>query len=100
MLQIESLDAQAKVMLGIWPPPGVQAFFRDRLPDSRPFFLSVITVGELPRGVDLIRHRRDEMQATRLEAGLPPLLDGYRAHIGAVDAARAQRVRAGSHGKS
>ena len=32
-----------------------------------PVFLSVITIGELRRGIELLRHRGDSRQAERLE---------------------------------
>jgi len=38
---------------------GVRAFFRQAEADASPLYLSVVTVGELRRGVDLIRHRGD-----------------------------------------
>jgi predicted nucleic acid-binding protein len=44
-------------------------FLIDTAGHDTPLFLSVITIGELRRGVDLIRHRGDQHQA---EAS-PPL---------------------------
>ena len=38
---------------------GVRRFFRQAIADASPVFLSVITVGELRRGVESIRHRGD-----------------------------------------
>jgi predicted nucleic acid-binding protein len=42
---------------------GVRAFFQSARNDGRNLFLSAITVGELRRGVELIRHRGDTDQA-------------------------------------
>ncbi|WP_177420852.1 type II toxin-antitoxin system VapC family toxin [endosymbiont of Lamellibrachia barhami] len=44
-------------------------------------FISVVTVGELRRGVELIRHRSDTLQATQLENWLDLLLTDYQDHI-------------------
>ncbi len=43
--------------------------------------LSVVTVGELRRGVELIRHRGDARQANQLEKWLEGLLTEYQDHI-------------------
>jgi predicted nucleic acid-binding protein len=39
--------------------PGVQRFFRQAQEDERELYLSVITVGELRRGVEQVRQRGD-----------------------------------------
>jgi toxin FitB len=55
--------------------PGVTRFF-DRVAGSRePVYLSVISLGELRRGVEFIRHRGDKDQAKRLETWLTVVLD-------------------------
>jgi len=36
--------------------PGVQRFFRQAVGEDTPFYISVITVGELRRGVEMIRN--------------------------------------------
>ena len=51
---------------------GVRAFFRQAEADASPLYLSVVTVAELRRGVDLIRHRGDHQQASALEAWMAP----------------------------
>lgn len=56
---------------------GVQRFFARAVARLEPLYLSAITVGELRRGVELIRHRGDERQAGRLERWLESLLDAY-----------------------
>jgi predicted nucleic acid-binding protein len=47
--------------------PGVRAFFSAASEQEQPLFLASITVGELRRGVDLIRRRGDGAQADALE---------------------------------
>ena len=48
---------------------GVRAFFKQTIEDETPMFISVVTVGELRRGVELIRYRGDVRQANHLENG-------------------------------
>lgn len=60
---------------------GVRAFFNQAIADETPMFISVVTVGELRRGVDLIRHRGDTRQANQLERWLETLLVEYRDSI-------------------
>jgi predicted nucleic acid-binding protein len=69
---------------------GVQAFFRQVIVERIPIFISVITVGELRRGVELIRHRGDRRQAERLERWLEALLTEYQDRILAIDVDIAQ----------
>ena len=69
---------------------GVQEFFLRAIQDSTPVFLSVITVGELRRGVELIRHRGDSRQAERLEQWLNALLREYQDCILDLDQDMAQ----------
>ena len=64
---------------------GVRAFFRRVTTERIPVFISVITVGELRRGVELIRHRSDRRQAERLEMWLDALLFDYRDSILDID---------------
>jgi predicted nucleic acid-binding protein len=65
--------------------PGVRQFFQRVAADQTPVFLSVITAGELRRGVELIRHRGDVPQANRLERWLVNLLQHYGDHILNID---------------
>jgi predicted nucleic acid-binding protein len=56
--------------------------FVDRVSrEGSPVFISVITLGELRRGVELIRHRGDRRQAERLETWLETLLIEYQDSI-------------------
>jgi toxin FitB len=49
-------------------------FFHRVSKERSPVFISVITVGELRRGIELIRHRGDRRQAERIETWLEALL--------------------------
>jgi predicted nucleic acid-binding protein len=64
---------------------GVRAFFHRISREAIPVFISVITVGELRRGVELIRHRGDRRQAERLETWLETLLIEYQDSILDID---------------
>ncbi|MES9830132.1 MAG: type II toxin-antitoxin system VapC family toxin [Candidatus Thiodiazotropha sp.] len=60
---------------------GVRAFFKQAIADETPMFISVVTVGELRRGIELIRHRGDTRQANQLEKWLEALLVEYKDSI-------------------
>ncbi|MEC5409962.1 type II toxin-antitoxin system VapC family toxin [Paraburkholderia sp. MPAMCS5] len=64
---------------------GVMAFFRRAIQDDVDLYLSVVTIGELRRGVEIIRHRGDKAQATRLENWLVDVLREFGQKILAVD---------------
>ncbi|KVO08024.1 type II toxin-antitoxin system VapC family toxin [Burkholderia ubonensis] len=64
---------------------GVRAFFRQAESDASALYLSVVTVSELRRGVEMIRHRGDARQASTLEAWLETLLSDYAPNILPVD---------------
>jgi predicted nucleic acid-binding protein len=66
--------------------PGVQAFFRSIAANEQLAYLSVITIGELQRGVELIRRRGDAAQAELLRKWLHALLGAYESRILAFDA--------------
>ena len=70
--------------------PNVVAFFSEAAQKQTPMFLSVITVGELRRGVDLIRYRGDRVQAVLLEDWLNKLLLEFGDFILPFDKAAAQ----------
>lgn len=70
--------------------PGVAAFFRDMASNREALFLSAVTVGELRRGVEIIRHRGDRPQAQLLEAWLDALLRDYQDRVLTFDADAAQ----------
>ena len=70
--------------------PGVTGFLHHSAAQGRQLYLSAISVGELRRGVELIRHRGDLPQAALLGTWLDDVLDGYGNHILAFDADAAQ----------
>jgi len=60
---------------------GVSRFLQQVAEDESRMFLSVITIGELRRGVELIRHRGDNRQANQLNNWLQKILDQYEDNI-------------------
>ena len=64
---------------------GVREFFTHAVEDETRMFISVVTAGELRRGVEMIRHRGDLRQANRLEKWLEALLFEYKDHILDID---------------
>ncbi|MCO6435097.1 type II toxin-antitoxin system VapC family toxin [Nitrosomonas nitrosa] len=60
---------------------GLRRFVRQLADQEAQTYISVVTVGELRRGVDLIRHRGDLVQAGALETWLQNLLDDYADNI-------------------
>ena len=58
--------------------------------NDAPLFLSAITVGELRREVELIRHRGDYPQAQVLERWLAQVLDDYGQRVLELDGDAAQ----------
>ena len=60
---------------------GVRRFLRQTFEDKSQVFISVVTVGELRRGVESIRYRGDIRQANQLEKWLELLLVEYQDHI-------------------
>ena len=70
--------------------PGVIDFFNRVVAAGDPVYLSVITVGELRRGVELIRLRGDTEQARLLEEWLSAVLEQYADKVLAFDADAAQ----------
>jgi hypothetical protein len=70
--------------------PGVIAFFRRATASDDPVYLSPITVGELRRGVGIIRHRGDHPQADELDRWLELVLREYADNILSFDAEIAQ----------
>ena len=70
--------------------PGVATFFQQLKTSGEPAYLSTITVGELRRGVELIRHRGDVPQAILLAKWLERLLADYADKVLALDVEAAQ----------
>lgn len=79
---------------------GVKAFFSSAHKTNSELYLSVITVGELRRGVELIKHRGDNVQAQVLEKWLIDLVTQFKGHILDFTDAEAQvwgRLRVPNH---
>ena len=70
--------------------PGVMAFFKQAADQDEAMYLCVVSVGELRRGVELIRHRGDIQQSQLLESWLTDVLANYAGNILAFDAEAAQ----------
>jgi len=60
---------------------GVKKFFQQIQADEIEIFLSVITIGELRRGIEIIRHRGDTQQAQLLENWFDQIVGQYFNHI-------------------
>lgn len=56
---------------------GVKRFFSQASKEETPLYISAITIGELRRGVEVIRHRGDKTQATTLERWLNRITQEY-----------------------
>lgn len=69
---------------------GVRHFFEQAAENEDALYLSVITIGELRRGIELIRHRGDHAQSALLEQWLDLVLTEYEDHILEFDADTAQ----------
>lgn len=69
---------------------GVVAFFDEVAGSDAPLFLAAVTIGELRRGVELIRHRGDGRQAALLERWLARLLVEFSDHVLPFDSDMAQ----------
>lgn len=70
--------------------PGLNAFFAHVAAADEPAYLSVLTVGELRRGVELIRYRGDSSEADILEEWLESVLDEFGENILPFDVDAAQ----------
>ncbi len=60
---------------------GVQNFFQAADKNNTDLFISAITIGELRRGVELIRSRNDIEQASMLEIWLNKIVEQYSEYI-------------------
>ena len=70
--------------------PGVVSFFRDAAATDAALYLSAVTIGELRRGVELIRARGDARQARLLERWLETLVGDFGDNVLSFDADAAQ----------
>src|ERR1700737_2270686 len=65
--------------------PGVVAFFKEASSSDAPLYLAAVTVGELRRGVELVRYRGDAKQAQLLERWLCRRLPIFRVSVISFD---------------
>ena len=70
--------------------PQVIAFFKDAATRDLPLYLAAVTIGELRRGVELIRYRGDNRQANLLERWLDALVAEHGENVLPFDADAAQ----------
>lgn len=70
--------------------PGVIAFWQQAASNDIPIVLAAVTIGELRRGVELIRHRGDRPQAALLEQWLQQVLIDYGDRVLSLDGDAAQ----------
>ena len=61
--------------------PGVRRFLERAEQSASPMFISVVSVGELRRGVEMLRRRKDVHRLRKLEAWLEQLLLEHESHI-------------------
>jgi len=74
-------DVVSELRKGAKTNKNVLQFFSQADKNDHALYLSVVTIGELRRGVEIIRHRKDTQQAKRLEAWLKTLLHDFEEHI-------------------
>jgi predicted nucleic acid-binding protein len=74
-------DVISEIRKGDKANAGVQVFFANASRESAELYLSVITIGELRRGVERIRHRGDDSQADLLERWLTRVTTSYAESI-------------------
>jgi len=83
-------DVISEMRKGVSANAGVRTFFASARRDAVEMYLSVITIGELRRGVERIRHRGDVRQAKRLERWLNQITTAYAEEILPIDEEVAQ----------
>jgi hypothetical protein len=79
-------DVVSELRKGARADAGVRAFFAEAGRSESLLFLSVITIGEIRRGIARIRHRGDDDQALQLERWLNDLLQKFDDRILSFDA--------------
>ena len=71
---------------------GLQDFWAASARENTPLFLAAVTIGELRRGVELIRHRGDQPQAELLELWLAEVLQTYGDRVLELDSDAAAQI--------
>jgi len=72
----------------------VVQFFNDAAARNMPLYLAAVTIGELRRGVELIRHRGELRQANILGRWLDAVLTDYSENVLPFDADAAENPAA------
>ena len=74
-------DVISEYSKGLRANLGVRAFFSEAIRQSAELYLSSVTIGELRQGVERIRHRGDEAQASQLESWLKSITENFSESI-------------------
>jgi predicted nucleic acid-binding protein len=69
---------------------GVRSFFKRAIGEDYALYVSAVTIGEIRRGIEKVRHRGDRDQAERLERWLGLLVVEYAESILPFDSEIAQ----------
>ncbi len=64
---------------------GVLEFFHRADAKNEACYLSVVTIGELRRGVEMVRHRSDRAQANAMQEWFSTIVDNYTDFILPID---------------
>lgn len=83
-------DVISESRKGATANPGVRRFFQEAAQHDEGVYVSAITIGELRRGVEKIRHRGDLGQAEHLERWLNRTTEDYAEAILPFDEEMAQ----------
>jgi predicted nucleic acid-binding protein len=74
-------DVLSETSKGSRVNPGVRRFLERAERGASQLFISVVSVGELRRGVEILRRRREHRRQHRLESWLETHLVKHEAHI-------------------
>ena len=83
-------DVLSEIRKGPRADAGVRAFFDEARKSQVQLFISVITIGEIRRGVARIQHRGDDKQALLLERWLDDVLLNFENRVLSFDTDCAQ----------
>jgi predicted nucleic acid-binding protein len=70
-------DVISESRKGVKANPGVRAFFREIISKDIGVYVSAVSIGEIRRGVENLRHRGDSAQANKLEKWFIGLRDEF-----------------------
>ncbi len=75
---------------GVHANPGVAAFFAHAERDKTSLYIAAVSIGDLRRGVDIIRHRGDIARAAVLEARFEIIMRRFADRVLLLDVWSAQ----------